>query len=499
MQAPPTDPAARQRRLAEVERENAILQQQLAVQQFVSKYEVQLEWPAEVVTKNGLRNRTNADLIQHRLLEAGIVYDAPVTTGKVYEIANDFIRDLEASDCFHSVGVEIGRAPSDVPAPDASSPPRRLLVHLNEKNWYRLHAGAGLKADMFGTNSTSSYQQLATDAVMPPAELEVSAALRNLAGCLDTTEIQYKLDTFNIGAWKLSHKRPLYTILPGGLGAHLLDTSIGSQHTFHAQAALDTIDTDWISSYKLFQRYLSVEMATPKSLPGWASLEWFLGYRDMIPRRHPTMPFHLSASPEISRLAGPSLKHSITANLEYDAVQRDPVSQLPIDGLQIRWRTECAIPPGDVGFFKSHAACAVHWLVPNTPVAFHATGSVGYLHALHNMFPRVRPAATLPVDRFIAGGVGSLRGFAIGGVGPRSKGTAENRIGDALGGNFTYSATALVSTAPPFSITNDGTDPIRLFGFCTAGTCVGAGHLSTIMSSTRVVAGVGIRRQLGRF
>lgn len=505
MQHPKNEDAELRQRLAQVEQEKAVLQRQLAVQKYVSQYAVSLAWPA-VPSGN---KRTNYDLIQHRLLEAGIVYETPIPTGEIYQAANAFIENLEASDCFHSVGVEIG-GPANAPQQQH----RLLHVHLQEKNWYRLHAGAGLKADMF-SGSQRGGVGVAHDAIVPPAELEISAGLRNLAGCLDTTELQYTLDTLQMGALKLSHHRPLYTILPYGLGDMLLESNVGSQYTLQAQAALDTIDADWISSYKLFQRYLSVQVATPRTdAPWWASLEWRFAYRDLIPRRYPrtTHQYHAWASPAIARLAGPSLLHSVTAQWEYDDVRiRDPYSQLPLLGREGRVETTVAMPPGP-WWAKAYAAGAIHRLLdPRGRLAGHLTGSVGYIRAMegkgHPYHPN--PSSLLPIDRWMVGGIGSLRGFSTGGVGPRSRFGSSSRMGDALGGTFMYSASALVSATPPFSFNAATTapaernksaprDPLRLFGFCTAGTCLGDDETSAvnILQSTRVAVGVGISTQI---
>jgi hypothetical protein len=83
---------------------------------------------------------------------------------------------------------------------------------------------------------------------------------------------------------------------------------------------LDTVDYEWTRSYKEFQKLLSVtvcnshSVASAEQAPGiYQSLNWSVLARDVVPRRHGVTPFQLVASPEIVSQAGPSVKHSLTA------------------------------------------------------------------------------------------------------------------------------------------------------------------------------------------
>jgi outer membrane protein assembly factor BamA len=506
-------------RAHDLQQQQAMLEkQQRALQKFAGDFEIQLEWPAKVMKIDGTAAaiRTSNELIQHRLMEAGILYDVPTTTNDVVAAASQFIANLERSDCFYAVKVEVG-TPTDVNSDDNSAGPplRRINVHLNEKRWYKLHAGAGLKTDSWqlgGANMAGGGSTPTTDAFLPTAEVELRAGLRNIAGCLDRTDLQYSVDTHNIGTWSLTHVRPLYTVLPTFLSDPLLLQSTGSQYAFSARAALDTSDRIAVSSYHEYQRLVTLKASTAEhptaspllgiQQPRWySSIEWGIVYRDLIPRRHATLPYHFAASSEIVSQSGASVKHGITGVASYSNISTD-TSNLPIHGLQFQCTTEVATPPGDVGFIKGQASIAGHFSL-HQRLSLHTFLSTGYLRALSFGGLCAPPIVS---DRFLLGGTGSFRGFIPAGIGPRSRiaGAANSGLGDALGGNFFYSATAMVSAAPPEPIhaISQITRNVRLFGFATFGTCVSVdGYSSSIYSSdtmsdvaqsSRLSSGIGI-------
>ena len=376
-----------------------------------------------------------------------------------------------------------------------------MHIAVREKNWYRLHAGAGLKTDMLGRNQ---HTQLATGSFLPTAEFEMSAGLRNLGGVLDRTDLQYAVDTHNIGTWTFTHTRPLYTALPEALSETVLGSAHGSQYNLALRAALDTVDHELISSYKEYQRLLSVKASTSTTPntsavdPWYTSLEWAINYRDMIPKRHPALPYHLAASPEIVSAAGASVKHSITAKVKYDntSTAEGDMSRIPVSGMQMECLTEVATPPGDVGFIKAQTSLAAHVPTALPKVFLHGTISTGFISALHFQ-GLCRPPG--PSDRFLLGGTGSFRGFVPAGIGPRS---SSRKMGDALGGDVFYTATLAASTAPPSALTQSPLEAIsmvashiRLFGFATAGTCAAWNTPLDLILSTRLSAGIGLSTQ----
>lgn len=535
-----------QARLNELRREEALLQQQLAIQEYAGSYEISLQWPATVVTSDttatntSQRTRTNHDLIQHRLLEAGLLYEVPIPTVDAVAAASALVHNLESSDCFHAVRVQIGgpAAASEHPHHhnddnNDSTTLRTIQVQLHEKQWYRLHAGAGLKTDaawLGGGGSSgpmgSSSGSGSTDSFLPLAEVDVSVGLRNVAGCLDRTDVQYALDTHNMSTWNVTHARPLYTLLPNAVSDLLLEQTIGSQCSFFARAGIEPVDHTGTSSYQLFQRLLKVKAATmpeeqrhdglvKQKQPWYASLEWGVVHRDLVPRRHGTLPYHLDAAPEIVAQAGPTLKHSVTAVLQYDSTHYHAAaaateteamvadqSRLPVRGVQLRFSSEVATPPGDVGFVKNQADAAAQVSLTDR-LALHGSIATGFLYKLS--FGGLCNTPAIVSDKFLLGGCGSFRGFVPAGIGPRAAGK-RNLGGNALGGNFFYTATAMASISPAIATTNS-LEPLsglarhlRLFGFATAGTCVNAnmaapGWQRNILGSTRASAGFGIATQ----
>ena len=503
-----------QQRMLEMEQQQVAMQQ--AVQKFAGKYEIQLEWPAVVIkTDNGSKPiRTSTELIQHRLMESGILYDTSIPTKDVVLAASNFVENLEQSDCFHSIQIEIGEPSVTSADPEGQRSDgddvtnlRRINVKLKEKNWYKLHAGAGLKADgwLGGTSSTiTGGSATTTDAFIPTAEMELRAGLRNIVGCLDRTDLQYSVDTHNIGSWTLTHVRPLYTVLPATLSDSLLLQSTGSQYMFTARGVLDTSDRIAISSFYEYQRLLSLKASTSESMatnsssnPWYSSIEYGILYRDLIPRRHATMPYHFAASPEIVVQSGASVKHAITSVTSYNNYSTDS-SKLPVHGVQMQCSTEFALPPGDAGFVKGQISIAGHLPIFKNRIALHTSICSGYLHSISYGGLCGPPLIS---DRFLLGGTGSFRGFVPAGIGPRGQsinsGPSNNRLGDALGGNLFYTATLMASLAPPDTIegVSQVTRTLRLFGFTTIGSCLSVSNTTSwndIVGSTRMSAGVGI-------
>lgn len=477
-----SDPSATLQRLRELKAEEAALRQQMKLQEYAGSYPIQLAWPAKLT---GLV-RTDPDLIQHRLLETGLLYGAPVDTADAVAAANDFVANLLGTDCFHTVHVEIGGSMND----NNNEEERQVLVNLREKNWYRLYAGAGLKSDWLDSS------QIHTESFLPAAEVELSVGLRNILGLLDRTDLQYAVDTHNIGTWKLTHTRPLYSILPSPMADLLLVQDHGSQYNFVARAAIDTSDHEHSSSYRLFQRLFSFRATSSDTPQPWdGSLEYTVNFRDVVPQRHPTVPYQVVSSPEILIHAGSTVKNSLQSKIQYDNTETDETG-LPTSGLQVDLTTELAIPPGDVGYVKSHVRSAVH-VALNSIFSLHAHVSTGYLHGLS--FGGLCSPRTHISDRFFLGGTGSFRGFVPSGIGPRSSHSESKRVGDALGGNYFYAATAMASVATPlftqFPNLNALSSHFRFFAFCTSGTCTNWSNAHTItdvLRSSRVAAGFGV-------
>lgn len=219
-------------------------------------------------------------------------------------------------------------------------------------------------------------------------------------------------------------------------------------------------------------------------------MDWSLLFRDVIPRRHATLPYAMDASPEITSQAGPSLKHSLA--YEYRTNGRLCNDWLnPTYGIDVHGKVEVAGPPGDVGFLKLQGGASLHVPLPSQ-WAFHGTFQTGILQSLS--FGGLCGPARIS-DRFFLGGPMQFRGFVPAGIGPRAKtGGASVPGGDALGGDFFYTASAATSVPfpGPFSFLQD--NGVRCFGFATVGTLSGLNGvpLMSILRSTRASVGGGI-------
>ena len=149
---------------------------------------------------------------------------------------------------------------------------------------------------------------------------------------------------------------------------------------------------------------------------GYSGVDWSLLLRDLIPRRHATLPYAMDASPEIVSQSGPSLKHSLS--YEYRTNGRYCDHRLnPTSGMDVHGKLEVAGPPGDVGFFKMQGGASLNVPLPGT-WALHGAFQMGILRSL--AFGGLCGPASIS-DRFFVGGPMQMRGFVPAGIGPRAK------------------------------------------------------------------------------
>lgn len=240
-----------QQRSQQQQQENLQQQMQERLNEHIADYPVHLAFPAKVVSSSSDKEtRTNHDLIQHRLLEAGVLLDDVQKLGQVTEAVAAFINNLEETGCYNSVQVKIGRDEEE------TQEAQKVNVVLNEKRWYSLYVGGGVKHD-------SLYGGDAQQSVIPKLQFETKAKLLNLGGKLDTTSLNYAIDQRSTTTCSIQHERPLFTVLQEYSPAynHLLTLPKGSQVALSCRAMLDTVDHEWTRSYKEHQRLLSVKVA----------------------------------------------------------------------------------------------------------------------------------------------------------------------------------------------------------------------------------------------
>ena len=224
------------------------------IKQYVPNYPINVAFPAKVSSSSDKPVRTDKDLVQHRLLEAGVMFeDKHGTVGDMRQALEEFVSVMNKSTCYNSVQVMIEGNPSRT---SEEEPTETLNVVLNEKKWYRLYIGGGLKHESlenFGTEST----------LLPKLQFETSGGLLNLTGHLDTTSLQYAVDQTSSSTLSFQHGRPLYSLLPENSPSYdyVLTSSKGSQISVAFRAVLDTLDYEWSRSYKEYQRLLSVRVS----------------------------------------------------------------------------------------------------------------------------------------------------------------------------------------------------------------------------------------------
>lgn len=548
--------------LQERAKEQRILEEKL--DNHVQSYPIQLLFPATVSPllqdkdddvkdkqKDGESKsptlRTSSDFINNRLLDtSGLGFSSgedendneqkqsttttdteSLSLSETFEALNDFVKDLQSTNCYDSVQVILGNTKNGSINGDAGDEkdngPKKLNIVLGEKNWYNLYVGAGVKHDniVSSTGATASF---------PKVQFESSASLINLSGLTDMTQCSYTIDQTSTPTLSLTHSRPLYSLFNpnSAIGDAILQMDQGSKFGITFRGNVDTLDYEHTRSSKDHIQSLGVRIANTTSNSAtfnpasgeqiYMGLDWSLSHRDIVPRRHKSLPYLCDASPDIIACAGPSWKHSVTAEYKLNGNFTDD-KYSPTVGLDSYGGVEIAGPPGDVGFAKFWAGGSMHLpiggsiegdensnnLMPRG-LSFHTVYNCGIMKSLSfgGLCSNGAGNMTNVSDRFYVGGSHQLRGFLPAGIGPRTdKGGASSPGGDSVGGDAYYTTTAMLSM--PFLgdnfLSNLG---VRLFGFINAGTLTGLGsaiNINSFVRSTRVAVGGGVSAAtpMGRF
>ena len=399
--------------------------------------------------------RTTEDFVNHRLLESGVLFDDLQSLGEASAAVARFVDNMNRTGCYDAVQVAIGRpAPPSAPAAeekmveveadtDTSSQAaavaaakeaavsqverRHLDVVLTEKRWYKLYVGGGIKHEgiVGGSSSGSSIEQL------PRVQMETSAGLLNLTGCADVTSAEYTVDQTGATTLGLSHDRPLFSCFqPYSALSNLILTHPllnGSNTALRLTGRMDTVDWECARSSRDRTRSVGFKVcnmghvAVPESSrDAYVGLEWSAAFRDLMPRRHATLPFACDASPEIVAQAGPSWKHSLMYQHRLNNSLCDDRYN-PTAGVDAHWAWEVAGPPGDVGFVKGMGGAALHVPIADAMggISLHASVNGGFIRPI--TYGGLCPATTSVSDRFYVGGPIQLRGFMHSGIGPRAE------------------------------------------------------------------------------
>lgn len=454
---------------------------------------INLKFPAEVISSeksdqknSGRITRTKAEFVNLRLLESGVLFDDSQTFRESATGVSEFISNLQETGCYDGVKVmyDVGEkeqllTTETKDATDAGTDQGRsqtapvntkpllssLKVVLDEKKWYKLYIGGGLKqTSLDGIDSGSSSN-------LPKVQFETNASLLNLRGVTDITTMSYSIDQTSDRTMFISHDRPLFSLFPEYSFMYNKCVLAGTRNHFNVKACYDIDDHEWTRSYKQFNRGIQ---CTFSNRPGgsnssmipdiWSALTYSMSLRDIIPRRHPKLPYACDASPEIVAQTGPNLCHSVKYTYQTNGAYTDSKFN-PTNGIDYSVTGELAGPPGDVGFAKVEGGGAVHFPVATKGLVLHASLYGGIMKALD--FQGLCRDTTCISDRFFRGGPLQLRGFQPSGIGPRAKtGGRSVTGGDSLGGELYY--TANIAASVPSPIFQDS--GLRLFGFTNLGT-----------------------------
>lgn len=477
----------------------------------IQNYPVNITFPASVSNSdsgnsNSQSNekkskpiRTDPEVVNLKLLESGLLFEDGQNLSEASASIADFVSTMKNTGCYDNVQVRLSldqnKEVNDDNSNEGESNKNRALpcsinVELEEKKWYKLYVGGGIKQDSL-TNSTN----------IPKVQFETNASLINLRGLTDKTTLSYSIDQSAATEIFLSHDTPLFSIFPKYSTLYnyvLLSQEKGTEPHFSARAGIHMDDYEWTSSYKQLNRGIQLIMSNCPGVPDmvsgtWNSLTYFLSFRDIIPRRHPTLPYACDASPDIVSQAGPNLKHSLQYCYQTNGQHTDNRYN-PTEGIDYFLKTEIAGPPGDTGFFKAEGGISFHSPIfkalessTENGLTFHAGLHGGMMKTLN--FGGLCYSSSCISDRFFTGGPLLLRGFQPSGIGPRANsGGRSVSGGDALGGEVYY--TSNVSVSVPSPIFSDL--GVRWFGFVNAGTLSGYGvPLGALMKSTRMSLGGG--------
>lgn len=433
------------------------MKQRQRLQSHINAYPIKLSFPANLfsVPTEGIEGldlndanstdspklRTAPDFVQFRLLDSNLLFemdevedkDSSQTLSTVSQELDKIAGDLESTGCYDSVQLSFGRSKSNEEGP---SPRRELDVVLKEKNWYKLYIGGGVKHESFAGGMNGGTGGLL--GMLPKVQFESSAGLINLTGHADVTSLAYNVDQTGTPTLSFSHTRPLYNSFgeESALGDMILNMNQGSKFGLTLRGMVDTLDFEHSRSCRDHIQLLGLRIANTMSgsLTGGGSsgvtetpyfgIDWTLSHRDVLPRRHVTIPYLCDASPDVLVASGPSLKHSVSAEYKMNGSYTDNRFN-PTIGLDSHGGVEIAGPPGDVGFLKCWGGSSFH-LPLFRKISMHMSMNGGIIQPLSfGGLCSSGNGKTNIIDRFYVGGPHQLRGFLPSGIGPRAQSVSQ--------------------------------------------------------------------------
>ncbi|CAM9337543.1 unnamed protein product [Discosporangium mesarthrocarpum] len=212
-------------------------------------------------------------------------------------------------------------------------------------------------------------------------------------------------------------------------------------------------------------------------------LTWEVCHRDTEPIRHSQIPHAFTASPSIIAESRPSVKGSVAYTYTGDG-RDDPI--MPTAGSFFEGSVEGAGVVGDVRFLKGTVEAQKHLPIWRGL----SLGLCGFMGAVRPLGGNQRVRFN---DRFFLGGPCTLRGFQSSGVGPRApREEGENPNGDALGGDVTYRASAILGVPFPLLSFPAQSLPAHLHIFANVGNLTAwETPIGRYFKDTRLSVGVG--------
>ncbi|CAM9335760.1 unnamed protein product [Choristocarpus tenellus] len=210
----------------------------------------------------------------------------------------------------------------------------------------------------------------------------------------------------------------------------------GSDVAFEVEGKKAKVDMEEQGSFKELLKGAKATAWTYDANDARHSVAAEVFWRDIMPKRHPNVPYAYDASLDVMMEARPSVKGSVSYTYTED--QRDN-RITPTAGSFYETSVEGAGLLGDVKFLKGTLELQKHipmWRGLSLALC-------GYAGAL---MPFSEGVNTRLNDRFFLGGPCTLRGFESFGAGPRAPREEGGRPrGDALGGDITYTVSAALS------------------------------------------------------
>ncbi|GAB5034459.1 sorting and assembly machinery component 50 putativ [Nannochloropsis oceanica] len=395
--------------------------------------------------------RTDPSVIEDELQEA---YRASTVEG-VHRGLQRATQSLQSLGIFHGIDIQMQEAASQNPGETD------LLIKVAEKGIFTAYTGTSFTRD--------------------DINFEASGSLRNPTGYAESVEGTYSRSRLGNRSVRVNLSKPRVR---------------GANVRLDCELHEDTLNYERTSSLREKVQALAFHLTTHNRRH---RLTYEMALRDILPRRHLSTPFAYDASLSIMREATPSLKSAFKYKF-IDDRRNDGV--LPTGGTFFSGLLELAgLGVGDVAYVKAEVAGATHKPLGVGGICAHLSGVVGVVRPTswrmregvgEEGVPRTRFS-----DRYVLGGLQTMRGFGYSGLGPRAARKEGGCLkGDSLGGDLKYVATAALTMPVPLPLLDKF--GLRWQVFADAGNLLPwSAPLASMLSDMRLSCGTGLAMSLG--